>query len=57
MLHSQMLHRVLTFKNNQNTQQVLVLVTGDGNLNENRTTFPGVVEEALKNNWKVEVWS
>jgi hypothetical protein len=32
-------------------------VTGDGNSNEGRTTFPECVEQALRNNWSVELFS
>jgi hypothetical protein len=35
----------------------LVLVTGDGNDNIGRVTFPEVVESALGKGWTVEVWS
>ena len=35
----------------------LVLVTGDGNSNYNRASFPEVVGKALEKGWKVEVWS
>jgi hypothetical protein len=35
----------------------LVLVTGDGNANEERTSFPQVVEAALQRGWSVEVWA
>ncbi|CAF0975704.1 unnamed protein product [Adineta steineri] len=38
-------------------QQVLVLVTGDGNTNYNRGGFLNVVEIALKDKWNVELWS
>ena len=38
-------------------RRVLVLVTGDGNANEGRMTFPECVEAALKNNWQVELYS
>lgn len=44
-------------ESNENFQQVLVLVTGDGNSNENRTNFPEVVRRALTHHWKVEIWS
>jgi ankyrin repeat protein len=35
----------------------IALVTGDGNCNEGRTTFPECIEEALKNDWHVELYS
>ena len=37
--------------------RVMTLVTGDGNANEGRTTFPDCVLTALKNNWHVELCS
>lgn len=37
--------------------RVIALVTGDGNDNEGRTTFPQCIEEALKNDWHVELHS
>ena len=40
-----------------NPRRVLVLVTGDGNNNKERTTFPKCVDSALKNDWRVEVYS
>jgi hypothetical protein len=39
------------------TLRTLVLVSGDGNLNHGRTTFPGTVEMALQLGWRVELWS
>lgn len=38
-------------------QSSLVLLTGDGNHNEGRTTFPDAIKHALKLGWLVEVWS
>jgi hypothetical protein len=35
----------------------LVVVTGDGNDNMGRVSFPEVVEKALSKGWTVEVWS
>ena len=40
-----------------NPTRTLVMLTGDGNINHGRVTFPQVVERALRNNWAVEVWS
>ena len=37
--------------------RVLALLTGDGNANEGRTTFPDCVERALQNSWHVELIS
>jgi hypothetical protein len=36
---------------------VVALVTGDGNRNDGRTTFPECIEAALKNDWHVELYS
>src|SRR5262245_6988089 len=38
-------------------QQTLVLVTGDGNNNEGRVTFPMCAMMAAHKGWNVEVWS
>jgi hypothetical protein len=35
----------------------LVLVTGDGNPNYDRVSFPQVAEAALQHGWSVEVWA
>jgi hypothetical protein len=35
----------------------LVLLTGDGNDNNGRASFVGVVTIALKKHWTVEVWA
>lgn len=37
--------------------RIIALVTGDGNANEGRTSFPQCIEEALKNDWHVELHS
>lgn len=42
---------------NSESQQVLVLVTGDGNDNDGHTNFRKVTETALFNHWHVELWS
>jgi hypothetical protein len=40
------------------TPHTLVLLTGDGNSNNGASMFPDcVVEKALRQGWKVEVWS
>lgn len=36
---------------------VIVLVTGDGNANHGRTSFPECVEAALKHDWQVELYA
>jgi hypothetical protein len=38
-------------------RRTLLLLTGDGNDNGGRTSFPKVVEKALLNNWDVEVYA
>ena len=35
----------------------MALVTGDGNRNDERTTFPECIEAALKNDWHIELYS
>jgi hypothetical protein len=37
--------------------RTLVLLTGDGNANNGRMSFPAAAEIALQNGWKVEVWA
>jgi hypothetical protein len=37
--------------------RILALLTGDGNDNEGRTTFPESVEMALRNDWHVELFT
>lgn len=53
-LHAQILH--LLFSTNRKKRNKLVLVSGDGNLNDNRTSFPTCVEIALKIGWTVDIW-
>jgi hypothetical protein len=38
-------------------EHLLVLVTGDGNDNLGRVSFPEAVQGALRKGWRVEVWS
>ncbi len=58
MLHSQIQNLILTNKPQQGSpQQHLVLITGDGNENENRTSFPQIVSTALDYGWTIELWS
>jgi len=54
MLHAQILHD-LTDKHV--LPQKLILVTGDGNDNDGRCSFPIVVRKALDRGWHVEIWS
>jgi hypothetical protein len=37
-------------------KQHLILITGDGNENDNRTSFPGMVTIAIDYGWTVEIW-
>ncbi|CAF1470161.1 unnamed protein product, partial [Adineta steineri] len=58
MLHAQI--QKLILKNNpkkKHAEQNLILISGDGNGNDNRTSFPEVVLSALEHGWMVEVWS
>jgi hypothetical protein len=58
MLHSQIQYLILTNKVVEgNAQQHLVLITGDGNANDDRTSFPKIVSVALEHQWTVELWS
>lgn len=57
MLHAQILHVFNAYETSDNKQQVLVLVTGDGNNNEDKVNFVKVVETALKKHWNVELWA
>ena len=54
LLHGQI---ALELLKTYNTRRTMVLVTGDGNANSGRSTFPSVVEQALKSGWFVEVYS
>jgi hypothetical protein len=57
MLHALIFNVHLTNDDISTRQQILVLVTGDGNPNSNQTSFPSVVEIILKRAWRVELWS
>ncbi|CAM4887761.1 unnamed protein product [Rotaria socialis] len=57
MLHAQILQLLHIYKDTQTRSQVLVLVTGDGNINGGRTSFLQSVESVLTSNWSVELWS
>lgn len=57
MLHAQILDRLHSYRDILNRRQVLVLVTGDGNINHGQTSFPITVERVLTSNWSVELWS
>lgn len=57
MLHSQVLRLILDHPSDPNRRQVLVLLSGDGNSNSGRTSFPYAVTTALQRNWQVELWS
>lgn len=55
MLHALILKTAA--KNFGVKSHTIVLLSGDGNSNYNRTSFPEVCETAIKNNFVVEVWS
>ena len=57
MLHAQIYDMLLSSYHAHIQQQVLVLVTGDGNTNNGQTSFPMVVERVLRAGWSVEIWS
>jgi hypothetical protein len=58
MLHSQIQNLILTNRHRlQSVQQKLILLSGDGNDNNGRTSFPGVVSIALEHGWLVEIWA
>ena len=43
---------------NENVRhRTLVLLTGDGNMNDGRASFIESVDSALRNGWRVELWS
>jgi hypothetical protein len=58
MLHSKIQNLILKNKVNEGyIKQSLILITGDGNDNNNRTSFPDIVTIALDYGWTVEIWS
>ncbi|UJR29417.1 hypothetical protein I4U23_010629 [Adineta vaga] len=57
MLHCQMFKLILDHQSTKNRRQVLVLLSGDGNTNFGRTSFPEALHTALKHQWHVELWS
>jgi hypothetical protein len=58
MLHSQIQNIILRNKVDKGKEeQHLVLITGDGNPNDNRTSFPEMVTIAIDYGWTVEIWS
>ncbi|CAF1215138.1 unnamed protein product [Adineta ricciae] len=57
VLHSQMFKLILSHPSKRTRRQVLVLLSGDGNSNYGRTSFPEAVRTALQHNWNVELWS
>jgi hypothetical protein len=58
MLHSQIQNVILKNKVDKGKEeQHLVLITGDGNTNNNRTSFPDMVTIAINYGWTVEIWS
>ena len=57
-IHAVVLNWLATRQYPSSVQPVLVLVTGDGNDNGgNATTFPDIVEAAVRNSWHVEIYS
>ena len=54
VLHAQMLAAV---SNNYPSPRTLVLLSGDGGRNNERTNFPEVIERAMLRGWSVEVWA
>jgi len=58
MLHAQTQKLILKNKPQVGSpQQHLILITGDGNANDNRTSFPEIVSTALDYGWTIELWS
>lgn len=61
MLHAQILQALLNPRwrraITQGEKQTMILVSGDGNENEQRTTFPQCVERAVECGWRVQVWA
>ncbi len=58
MLHAQIQKLILENKPQVGSpQQHLILITGDGNANDNRTSFPHIVSTALDYGWTIELWS
>ncbi|CAF0987118.1 unnamed protein product [Adineta ricciae] len=57
MLHSQVFRLILSHPSKRTRRQVLVLLSGDGNSNYGRTSFPETVRTALQHSWNVELWS
>ena len=53
-LHAQLMR---TASRSFEPPRALALLTGDGNANSGRTTFPDCVERALQNGWHVELVS
>lgn len=58
MLHAQILDLLFDYNiRERDRQQVLILVTGDGAVNNGGTSFPIVIERALQKGWHVQLWS
>ena len=53
-LHAAILNEA---RKNFREPRTMVLVTGDGNANGGRVSFPQAAEVALQSGWKVEVWA
>jgi len=58
MLHSKIQNLILKYRTNDGCiKHSLILITGDGNENNNRTNFPDIVTIAIDYGWTVEIWS
>ena len=56
MIHAKIQDTILKFDSTA-AKRTIAILTGDGNDNKGRTSFPGVVEAALRKGFSVEVWS
>lgn len=57
MLHAQMLREIVQRRDPSAGAQIMILVSGDGNGNDGRCSFPECVERAVEHGWQVEVWA
>ncbi len=56
-LHAKILQWITTRQYDPEIQPVLILVTGDGNLNHGGTTFLDVLQAAVINGWVIEIFA
>jgi hypothetical protein len=56
-LISEIQRSLLTYPSPPHPSHTLVLLTGDGNDNNGQASFYGVVQSALLQGWKVELWA